>query len=247
MTFDISLEAAEPPLVDQANVWLFLNVSKGSQAKGEVVLRLLQLHQGGDEEVVAEKLVDARRGGWTTISIPHSVQKLLDGGGSSLSLRLSCQRCAEAGARPILPTGPGPDQNLRPFVTVALREQAPRRRVTRALECDGKIHVCCKRQFYVNFKDIGWNDWIIAPSGYHANYCVGGCPNPVARLSGLSLSFHSVVINHFRLRGFGPFQGSQSCCVPTRLSSMSMLYYDEEQRVVKRDIQNMVVDECGCT
>ncbi|XP_042353892.1 inhibin subunit beta Ab [Plectropomus leopardus] len=256
VTFDISKEGGSSSVVEQANVWIFLKVSKGSRAKGKVTLQLLQLHHEDDrekEECVSEKVVDTGRSGWHTLGVSRSIQTLLDGGGSSLSLRVSCQLCAGAGASPILVPDiverAGRDQSHRPFLMVALRagEEATQRRVKRGLECDGKIRVCCKRQFYVNFKDIGWNDWIIAPSGYHANYCEGDCPNHMASFSGSSLSFHSTVINHYRMRGYSPFQNIKSCCVPTRLRAMSMLYYNEEQKIIKKDIQNMIVDECGCS
>ncbi|XP_054452184.1 inhibin subunit beta Ab [Anoplopoma fimbria] len=256
VTFDISKEGSGSSVVEQANVWIFLKMSKANRVKGKVTLRLLQLHHENDdekEECVSEKMVDIRRSGWHTLAVSRSVQTLLDGGSSSLSLRVSCPLCSEAGASPILVPAAGEraggrDQSHRPFLMVALRaEEAAQRRFKRGLECDGKIRVCCKRQFYVNFKDIGWNDWIIAPSGYHANYCEGDCPNHMASFSGSSLSFHSTVINHYRMRGYSPFQNIKSCCVPTRLRAMSMLYYNEEQKIIKKDIQDMIVDECGCS
>lgn len=248
------MEDGDSLLVEQANIWIFLKMSKGTRMKGKVMLRLLQLHHEHDEDLVSEKMVDTRRSGWHTLAVPRSVQTLLNGGGSLLSLRVSCPLCDDAGASPVLTSADnegaaGRDQSHRPFLMVVLRagEQAAQRRVKRGLECDGKIRVCCKRQFYVNFKDIGWNDWIIAPSGYHANYCEGDCPNHMASLSGSSLSFHSTVINHYRMRGYSPFQNIKSCCVPTRLRAMSMLYYNEEQKIIKKDIQNMIVEECGCS
>lgn len=258
VTFDISEEGTTTSLVEQANVWLFLKVSKGSRVKGKVMLRLLQIRHNNEEEekekeeeCVSEKMVDTRRSGWHTLDVSASVQALLAAGRHSLHLRLSCTLCSEAAATPVFVSGGGArDQSHQPFLMVVLRardEEAAQRRVRRGLECDGKIHVCCKRQFYVNFRDIGWNDWIIAPSGYHANYCEGDCPSHMASLSGSSLSFHSAVINHYRLRGYSPFQNIKSCCVPTRLRAMSMLYYNEEQKIIKKDIQNMIVEECGCS
>lgn len=254
VTFDISKEVGDSSVVEQANVWIFLKMSKGNRVKGKVMLRLLQLHYEHEEECISEKLVDTRRSGWHTLTIPHNVQTLLDVSSSSLSLRVSCPLCGEAGAFPVLTPvngklATGREQSHRPFLVVVLRtrEDPMQRRVKRGLECDGKMRVCCKRQFYVNFKDIGWNDWIIAPSGYHANYCEGDCPNHMVSLSGSSLSFHSTVINHYRMRGYSPFQNIKSCCVPTRLRAMSMLYYNEEQKIIKKDIQNMIVEECGCS
>lgn len=254
MTFDISEEGGSSSLVEQANIWIFLKVSKGSRAKSKVMLQLDSV--GGDvaEENISEKMVDARRSGWHTFDVTRSVQALLDSGQPSLRLRVSCSPCVDGGLSPILaPAGAvrvgQRDQSHRPFLMVVLRsrEDPAQRRVKRGLECDGKVHVCCKRQFYVNFRDIGWSDWIIAPSGYHANYCEGDCPNHMASLGASSLSFHSAVINHYRMRGYGPFQNMRSCCVPTRLRAMSMLYYNEEQKIIKKDIHNMIVEECGCS
>ncbi|XP_026093429.1 inhibin beta A chain-like [Carassius auratus] len=251
VNFLISKEGGEMSYVEQANVWLFLRLPKGNRTRANVTIRLL-LQQSTGEKVLAEKSVDTRRSGWHTFPISASLQALLQHGGSTLSLRIFCPLCADARATPVLvtPGGGEREQSHRPFLMAVVRQMddlSQRRRRKRGLECDGKVRVCCKRQFYVNFKDIGWNDWIIAPSGYHANYCEGDCPSHVASITGNSLSFHSTVINHYRMRGYSPFTNIKSCCVPTRLRAMSMLYYNEEQKIVKKDIQNMIVEECGCS
>ncbi|XP_066513276.1 inhibin beta A chain-like [Hoplias malabaricus] len=262
--FDVTKDSGTMSVVEQANVWLFLKLAKGIRGKGKVSLKLLQARspRSGSspddqeqEEVLSEKTVDARRSGWHTLPVGRSVQELLDRGGTAeLRLRVSCPLCAGAGAMPILGYASGDgkekEQSHRPFLMVALRpaeDHLLHRRNKRGLECDGKIRTCCKRQFYVNFKDIGWSDWIIAPSGYHANYCEGECPSHVSSITGSALSFHSTVINHYRMRGYSPFTNIKSCCVPTRLRAMSMLYYNEEQKIIKKDIQNMIVEECGCS
>ncbi|KAM4727641.1 inhibin subunit beta Ab [Anableps anableps] len=253
VTFGV-LKEGSAATVEEANVWIFLKMSKVNRVRSKVMLQLLWTRRDGGshkEEFVSEKMVDSRRSGWHTLTVTRSVQTLLDGGSSSLSLRVSCPLCAEVGASPVLTPSDGAkatgrDQSHQPFLMVMLRanEEEPQRRVKRGLECNGKSHVCCKRQFYVSFKDIGWSDWIIAPSGYHANYCEGDCPN---HMGSSALSFHSAVISHYRMRGYGPFQNTKSCCVPTRLRAMSMLYYNEEQKIIKKDIQNMIVEECGCS
>ncbi|XP_030625009.1 inhibin subunit beta Aa [Chanos chanos] len=252
INFLISKESGEMSLVEQANVWLFLRLNKSNRSRAKVAIRLL-LREGSTETLLAEKAVDTRRSGWHTFPVSGSVQALLERGGSTLSLHVHCPLCAESGATPVLVTQSGGserEQSHRPFLMAVVRqaeEHGPRRRRKRGLECDGKVRVCCKRQFHVNFKDIGWNDWIIAPSGYHANYCEGDCPSHIASITGNSLSFHSTVINHYRMRGYSPFTNIKSCCVPTRLRAMSMLYYNEEQKIVKKDIQNMIVEDCGCS
>ncbi|XP_008292816.1 inhibin subunit beta Aa [Stegastes partitus] len=264
VNFVLSKDGGDLSLVEQANVWLFLRLAKSNRSRAKVTIRLFQqrrLSAGRppqDDVPLAEKTVDTRRSGWHSFAVSAAVQALLEGGGSTLSLRVSCDLCADTGATLVLVSG-GSDasqrssqreQSHRPFLMAVVRQgdgADSRRRRKRGLECDGKVRVCCKRQFYVNFKDIGWNDWIIAPPGYHANYCEGECPSHVASITGSTLSFHSTVISHYRMRGYSPFQNLRSCCVPTRLRAMSMLYYNEEQKIIKKDIQNMIVEECGCS
>lgn len=247
VTFKVSQDGSGSMLVEQANVWIFLKVQRGNRLKAKATLVLLDL--GGVS--ISERTVDARRSGWHTLGVSTSVQTLLDSDRKLLHLQVSCPLCDKVGATPILSSMEVTEraQSHRPFLMVALRprEEAAQRRIKRGLECDGKTSVCCKRQFYVNFKDIGWNDWIIAPAGYHANYCEGECPGHMASMGGSALSFHSTVINQYRLRGYGALQSVRSCCVPTRLRAMSMLYYNEEQKIIKKDVHNMIVEECGCS
>ncbi|XP_067433687.1 inhibin subunit beta Aa [Thunnus thynnus] len=267
VNFVLSKEGGDLSLVEQANVWLFLRLAKTNRSRAKVTIRLFQqrrLPSGRaslpeDDILLAEKTVDTRRSGWHTFPVSAAVQALLESRESTtLSLRVSCPLCADAGATLVLVSGGSEtsqranqrEQSHRPFLMAVVRQgdgSDTRRRRKRGLECDGKVRVCCKRQFYVNFKDIGWNDWIIAPPGYHANYCEGECPSHVASITGSTLSFHSTVISHYRMRGYSPFQNLRSCCVPTRLRAMSMLYYNEEQKIIKKDIQNMIVEECGCS
>ncbi|XP_019749436.1 inhibin subunit beta Aa [Hippocampus comes] len=269
VTFVLSKDGSgEVSLVEQANVWLFLRLAKNNRSRTKVAIRLFQRGAASsspqDDVLLTEKTVDTRRSGWHTFPVSAAVQALLEGGGSAaLSVRVSCPLCADSGATPVLVSGGGAsqqranrrepsqrEQSHRPFLMAAVRPEDSgdsRRRRKRGLECDGKVRVCCKRHFYVNFKDIGWNDWIIAPGGYHANYCEGECPPHVASITGSALSFHSNVISHYRMRGYSPFENLRSCCVPTRLRAMSMLYYNEEHKIIKKDIHNMIVDECGCS
>ncbi|XP_061550019.1 inhibin subunit beta Ab isoform X2 [Phycodurus eques] len=245
LTFDLSKESGRSALVEQADLWIFLKLSRGSRARGKVKL---QLYQAEQDAPVSEKTADTRRSGWHTLAVQRCVQSALDRGDGPLRLRLSCPLCVGAGAVAVLPSADG-DRSHRPFLMAALRarEEVARRRTARSLECDGKTRTCCKQQFYVSFKDIGWSDWIIAPSGYHANYCEGDCLNHMASVGGSALSFHAAVIDQYRMRGYAPLQNIKSCCVPTRLRAMSMLYFDHEQMIVKKDIHNMIVEQCECS
>ncbi|XP_060678840.1 inhibin beta A chain-like [Hemiscyllium ocellatum] len=241
-------EEGDLSLVEQANIWLYLKLSnKSNRSRSKVTLRLSQEGEGG--KAVSEKQVDIKRSGWHTLPVSRTVQTVLASQDRSLMLKVSCDLCQEAGVSPVLMEPADKEESHRPFLMLLVRESAAHthRIRKRGLECDGKVNICCRKQFYVNFRDIGWSDWIIAPPGYYGNYCEGECPSHIAGTSGSSLSFHSAVINHYRIRGYSPFNNIKSCCVPTKLRAMSMLYYDDGHNIVKKDIQNMIVEECGCS
>lgn len=103
-------------------------------------------------------------------------------------------------------------------------------------------NVCKPRRLYIDFKDVGWQDWIIAPQGYVANYCHGECPFPLSE----SLNGTNHAILQTLVHSFDPKSTPQPCCVPIKLSPISMLYYDNNDNVVLRHYEDMVVDECGC-
>ncbi|TWW70556.1 Inhibin beta A chain [Takifugu flavidus] len=260
LNFVLSQEGGAVSQLEQANVWLFLRLAKTNSSRTKVTIRLFTQRTRPDrpppyeETFLVEKSVHARRSGWHTFSVLAAARAALqEAGDAVLRLRVSCPLCASAGATLLLASsgleGNQQHQSHRPFLVALVQQDSGdwRRRKKRALECDEEVQVCCKRQLYINFKDIGWNDWIIAPSGYHANYCEGECPSHVAGVASSTLSFHATVISHYRMRGYSPFQNLHSCCIPTRLRAMSMLYYNEEQKIIKKDIQNMVVEECGCS
>ncbi|NXT68071.1 GDF3 factor, partial [Chaetops frenatus] len=102
--------------------------------------------------------------------------------------------------------------------------------------------LCKPRRLYISFSDVGWEKWIIAPQGYLANYCGGDCPFPLA--AELNSTNHAVL--QTMVHSLDPQGTPQPCCVPVRLSPISILYYDNSDNVVLRHYEDMVVDECGC-
>ncbi|XP_037095766.1 protein DVR-1 [Syngnathus acus] len=132
------------------------------------------------------------------------------------------------------------------LVAVSLHPQQcrsrQRRSATRSQPPVSPSNVCKARRLYVDFKDVGWQDWIIAPQGYMANYCHGECPFPLS--DSLNSTNHAIL--QTLVHSLDPGSTPQPCCVPVRFSPISMLYYDNNDNVVLRHYQDMVVDECGC-
>ena len=95
---------------------------------------------------------------------------------------------------------------------------------------------------YVDFGEIGWDDWIVAPPGYEAFYCAGDCPFYLP--DHLNTSNHAIVQS--LVHSVDARLAPRPCCVPTELSPMSMLYVDNDDNVVLKNYQEMVVEACGC-
>ncbi|XP_069812657.1 bone morphogenetic protein 7-like [Dendropsophus ebraccatus] len=101
---------------------------------------------------------------------------------------------------------------------------------------------CKKHELYVSFRDLGWQDWIIAPEGYAAYYCDGECAFPLN--SYMNATNHAIVqtLVHF----INPEIVPKPCCSPTELQGISVLYFDDSSNVILKKYRNMVVQSCGC-
>jgi TGF-beta receptor len=47
----------------------------------------------------------------------------------------------------------------------------------RNINCHPGVSECCRENLYISFADIGWDEWILQPTGYHAYFCRGSCTN----------------------------------------------------------------------
>lgn len=101
---------------------------------------------------------------------------------------------------------------------------------------------CKKRHLYVDFHELRWQNWIIAPDGYDSNYCAGECN--YAMYSPHNTTNHAIVQTLVNL--FNPHSVPRPCCAPTKLNAISVLYYDEKKNVVLKKFHEMVVKSCGC-
>ncbi|KAM3585215.1 uncharacterized protein V6R79_010576 [Siganus canaliculatus] len=246
--FLVSNEGNQNLLVTQATLWLYFRLQPApleARPRRKVTVKVYYQEPGlGSRWNLVEKRVELKRSSWHTFVLTDAVRLVFQKAGRRQNLDVRCEGCEAEGVAPVL-LDRG-DESHRPFLVVRARQADNKHRIRkRGLECDGSGGLCCRQQFYIDFRLIGWNDWIIAPAGYFGNYCEGKCPAYMAGVPGSASSFHTAVVNQYRLRGMSP-GAMNSCCIPTRLSTMSMLYFDDEYNIVKRDVPNMIVDECGC-
>ncbi|KAK1192121.1 INHBC protein, partial [Pygoscelis papua] len=236
--FHFTRELAGSTEILQATLYLFW--AAPSPRTHPVTIRLLQPDLTGlNMTVASETRLEVQRAGWATLDVGQAVQSLFSQGSQRLTVELEV---AEDWGSPLLA---GHSDSHWPFVAAQARARTPHRVQRRGIDCSGDSRMCCRKEFFVDFKEIGWEDWIIQPEGYHMNYCAGLCPLHMAGIPGLAASFHTAVLNLIKANNADA--AVDSCCVPTQRRPLSLLYYDRDSNIVKTDIPDMIVDACGCT
>ncbi|XP_044082862.1 inhibin beta E chain [Neovison vison] len=198
----------------------------------------------GSRKLLAEHQMTAP--GWHALTLPPSGLRAEES--TVLKLQLNCGRLegnATSAQQPLRLLDTAGDQ--RPFLELKIRPNEPGagRARRRTPTCEPETPLCCRRDHYVDFQELGWQDWILQPEGYKLNYCSGQCPPHLAGSPGIAASFHSAVFS--LLKANNPWPLGTSCCVPTARRSLSLLYLDRDGNVVKTDVPDMVVEACGCS
>ena len=102
-------------------------------------------------------------------------------------------------------------------------------------------NLCRRHSLYVQFEQVAWDDWIIAPDGYDAYFCHGQCQWPFPQ--GVNTTNHAIV--QALLHSANAAAVPPPCCVPTEFSSLPLLFMDQGTLILKH-YQEMAVLECGC-
>ncbi|XP_054625106.1 nodal-related 2 [Dunckerocampus dactyliophorus] len=105
----------------------------------------------------------------------------------------------------------------------------------------GDKSLCHRVDMQVDFNHIGWGSWIIFPKRYNAYRCEGYCPGPLgADLNPTNHAYMQSLLKHYH-----PERVASPCCAPTKMSPLSMLYYENGEMLLRHH-EDMIVDECGC-
>ncbi|XP_063788815.1 growth/differentiation factor 8-like [Pseudophryne corroboree] len=221
--------------ISKAQLWIYL---KSVQKPTTVVVQILRLikplndgtrHTG----IRALKLeMNPGPGTWQSIDVKTVLQNWLRQPESNLGIEI---KAFDGNEDNLAVTNS--DSGLIPFLEVKVLDTPRRFRRDSGIDCDehSTETMCCRYPLTVDFEAFGW-DWVIAPKKYKANYCSGECG-----LEFLQKFPHTHVINQASSKGpAGP------CCSPAKMSSINMLYFNDDAEVIQGKIPGMVVDRCGC-
>uniref|UniRef100_A0A8C8E319 Inhibin subunit beta C n=1 Tax=Oryzias sinensis TaxID=183150 RepID=A0A8C8E319_9TELE len=247
LTFQFLQERGKSIQVLQSSLWIYSRSSQDPHRNSRLLARVFLSAEGGfsgsNRTLVIEKMLEVQENNWHTFPITRTLQSFLDGGQRRLRLEVSCE---EDGKN--LCSLDASDSPNQPFLVaqVRLRDDHSKHSVRkRSLRCGNEVTVCCKRDFYIKFKDIQWDEWIIAPEGYHMNYCMGQCPQHLSGSPGIASSFHATIFSQLKVNGINT--ATASCCIPTERQPLSMVYFNSQHSIVKTDVPDMIVESCGCT
>ncbi|KAM4702241.1 inhibin beta B chain-like [Discoglossus pictus] len=240
LNFQFNRDKDQNVNVLQAHLWIFFKSNRTSQTNQTIRLYLIQ-EAFSQQILISEKNMEPRGSGWQTFTLTPMLQTFFDSEYKNLKLELECIECQE------IPFLVNPSDSHQPFLVAQAKVKEISHHATkRSLNCDNNSKLCCKKDYYVDFKEIGWDDWIIKPEGYQINYCMGLCPLHIAGAPGMASSSHTKILNLIKANNIQI--AANSCCVPTKRRPLSMLYYDGGSSIIlKKDIPDMAVEACGCS
>ncbi|XP_019632507.1 PREDICTED: growth/differentiation factor 8-like [Branchiostoma belcheri] len=234
---------AQHGTVSSAQLWFHPLVS--NPPPSNVTLHFWPLFKSPQEDQRSRRMVlfspaqRASRQGWADVDVRHHFRKWMsDATFYGIDVELVCKHCPKRVNDLIRTTG-----DHRPFLVLDTGEPPVRNR--RSVDCpDGRSNECCREKFYVDFKDIAWDDWIISPKGYYANFCTGSCQGNI-----LPRYHHTSVLQRVALnqKDRDTRLKLTPCCTPTKMSALSMLYFDNDGYIFNKNLPNMKVDACGCS
>ncbi|XP_034961280.1 growth/differentiation factor 9 isoform X1 [Zootoca vivipara] len=101
---------------------------------------------------------------------------------------------------------------------------------------------CKLHDFRLQFSQLGWDSWIIAPHRYNPRYCKGDCPRVLRHRYGSPV--HSMVQNliHEKINPSVP----RPSCIPAEYSPLSVLKVEPDGSIVYKEYADMIATKCTC-
>ncbi|EDW99329.1 growth/differentiation factor 8 isoform X1 [Drosophila yakuba] len=169
-------------------------------------------------------------GQWVTVDL----KSLLGNLGSNMTQEILIKG-AETWMKTLVVTTDNTTKNpLTVHIEIGSQKKHRRKRSV-YMDCTENDHDmrCCRYPLKVNFTSFGWH-FVVAPTSFDAYFCSGDCKvgyleqYPHTHLAALTTS-------------------ATPCCSPTKMSSLSLLYFDDNHNLVLSVIPNMSVEGCSCS
>ncbi|RUS72114.1 hypothetical protein EGW08_020127 [Elysia chlorotica] len=226
--------------IKRAHLWVYINKPSTPMTSNYIELEILQIApETRSSEKVVQKPIETKKINlgkkhkpWRQIDFQRVLEFWTKRPEFNFGIRI--RALDDSGNNlVVLP----PDEEYAPLVMVSLQKDKTHRRHRRSqsLVCTESSHEsrCCRYPLEIGFVELGW-EWIIAPLYVRADYCAGEC-----HMAMLDATPRSWITQQLE-------SGGGSCCVPTRMQPLSLLYFDDDQNILYQILQNVKVSKCGC-
>lgn len=122
---------------------------------------------------------------------------------------------------------------------------APKKNSDRRIKGGGRMKrekACRGVPFKIDFQEMNWHDWVMAPKDYVSQRCEGSCSFPIQKQQ--NATSHALIQSLQNLISGGEFP--EPCCAPFEMSSLPIFLLDSEGNGVIKEYVDMKVDSCGC-
>lgn len=235
--FDLP-ESVKSRKITDASLWIYIEPS-AIKRKEVVFISVYIIPHKAKSENILEGPVRYKKttsSGWIEFKFSHIVHHWVKHPEANRGIVL--QALDEEGNNLAVTPGSGYNEEFVPVLemsTMDYRDEHSIRKRSVNMICTGeeRRESCCRYPLRVDFVQFGW-DWVIAPTGYMANFCSGECKyrhmenNPQAYLIQQTPDEN------------GP------CCTPSKYFPLAMLYFDHQHNVLYTHMQKMIVVRCGC-
>lgn len=100
---------------------------------------------------------------------------------------------------------------------------------------------CSLQRLTISFRALNWS-FIIAPTQFEANWCSGTCPQTLTE--SFNPTVHAILQSLFHWHVDTNI--AQPCCVPDKLGSLNVLFYDQKDVITYKSFHGMRATSCGC-
>ena len=107
-----------------------------------------------------------------------------------------------------------------------------------------KMGPCRLVNWYVTFKELNMEKWVISPAGTNVNYCTGSCNLLPLEVN---ITSHAYISAHYirRQQKKAPSDLTNPKCVPIKLSPINVIFKRKFGYLLKA-IEGMLTESCGC-
>ncbi len=113
------------------------------------------------------------------------------------------------------------------------------------LRIQEEVLPCCRRQVSIDFGQIGWGHWVLAPASFQSYYCLGRCKRygGFAVDSNEGASFYAEIMNH---QNTGRAMHLVPCCSPVKFAPLTITTLAGDSEEMTQTLKDVIIERCGC-